>query len=150
MSSPDVDGKETLQWSTLIRFVGALLAILLILLLLVILWFWPFISQGRFMRNGEKWAKRVVTGDELQAWALKVLADPENKALRTNYPAQLRDLCWGDHPQVMVIANTNYPPPSVLLVWGHVDWMAGFEIGSTNFVGRGHEWQPGVYYIFQH
>ena len=155
MSNKWVNEKEMLRWSPLIRFVGVLLAIVLAAILLMIFSFWPFIYEGRFMRNGEKWAKRVVTGDEVQSWALKVLADPENKALRTNYPAQLRDLYLGDLPQVMITDNPKYPPASVDLVWGHHDWMAGFELGPTNFVrdGRGsevHEWQPGVYWVFDH
>lgn len=103
------------------------------------------------MKNGEKYAKRAVTGDELQAWALKVLADPENEKLKTNYPPQLRNLYSGSPPQVWVFnTNSTVSTPWVSLVWGHVDWASGFEIGATNYVGTGHKWQEGVYFFYDH
>lgn len=152
MSNNEGNQKARSGWSILIRLVGGALATLFAIIVLMMIWMWPFITSHGF--KGEKWAKRVVTGDELQTWALKVLADPENKALQTNYPAQLQNMCRNDPPHVMVVDNTNYPPAYVAVLWGHVDWMAGFQIGPTNFVSSAglerHEWQPGVYWFFDH
>lgn len=122
----------------------ALLGSVLILVLAATVLGWPFIQEARFLKYAQRDAKRMVSGDELQAWALKLLADPENQYLKTNYPAPLRNLYPGDLPLVMVERD------SVRLAWGHVDWMAGFAIGPTNFVTDGRKWQPGIYWFYQH
>jgi hypothetical protein len=132
------------------KIVGALLGTVLIGFLMMTTWFWPFIQEGRLFANAEKYAKRAVTGNELQAWAIKVLADPENDALKTNYPAQLRELYPGCSPRVMINTNPSLPNAYVNLFWDCGDWLGGFDIGPTNFASSGHEWQPGVYFFSQH
>jgi hypothetical protein len=128
--------------------VGLIISVPIILSVIV---FWPRIQEGRFMKNGEKYAKRAVTGNELQAWAMKALADPENEKLKTNYPPRLRNLYPGSPPQVWVInTNSTVSTPWVYLVWGGVDWMSGFEIGPSNYLGTGHKWQEGVYFDYAH
>jgi hypothetical protein len=150
MSSDKWSEKYLWPRSPLIRFARNLLAVgaavVFGFLLLVSLY------ESRYGFKGEAWARRKVTGDDLQAWALQLSADPENKVLKTNYPAELRNMYPGDLPIVMV-SNTNVRPTSVCLAWGHIDWMAGFAIGPTNFVCgnlNAHEWQPGVYWFHDH
>jgi hypothetical protein len=150
MSNDDWSENDLLPWSSLIRFTRNLLAIGAAIVLGFFLL--GTLYQSWYGFKGEKWAKRVVTGNDLQAWALKVLADPQNKVLKTNYPAELRDMYPGDLP-IVLVSGTNYPPASVCIAWGHIDWMAGFEIGPTNFVCghlNAHEWQPGVYWFHDH
>lgn len=100
------------------------------------------------MKNGEKYAKHAVTGDQLQAWALKLLADPQNEQLKTNYPGKLRQMVSDRQMYVEIITNSS--PHYVSIFWGGVDWQAGFNVGSTNFVDGGHKWQDGVYFFFNH
>jgi hypothetical protein len=103
-------------------------------------------------------ARRVITGVQLQNWATNFIAQhPTNtqvsfrlSELGTNFPPQLRDLAPRLGPNVVLYQWADAgQPPSILIWWGSGFLGAkGFEIGPTNFVGRGHEWQrPGVYFF---
>jgi hypothetical protein len=113
---------------------------------------WQF---DRLERN----ARKVITGTELQTWAINLLArypmetnlDLSISELDTNFPQQLRGLApqLGPHVFVYVYDDTNYPS-YVNVYWGSgFLGAAGFYIGSTNFVRSGgteHAWQPGVFF----
>ncbi|HVV73397.1 MAG TPA: hypothetical protein VHI52_18135 [Verrucomicrobiae bacterium] len=105
----------------------------------------------------ERNARKVITGSELQAWAVALLAKYATNTtlswseMQTNFPQQLRGLAPKLGPYVIVNRSENTNSPT----WVHVAWgsgflgATGFEIGSTNFQGldpKGHAWQPGVYF----
>lgn len=102
----------------------------------------------------EQRAKRRITGTQLQAWALNLLEQypttvtndtPDVSDLGTNFPRQLLGL-YHRTPYIRINQYTNFES-YVLLMWGGgMIGHCGFEIGSTNFIGRGHAWQPGVYF----
>jgi hypothetical protein len=112
---------------------------------------WQF---DRLERN----ARKVITGDELQAWATNFLVRyPTNdglslrvKDLGTNFPNQLLGLAPKLGPHVFIYQGRSDGSPNwVRLYWGSgFLGSTGFEIGPTNFVSRrpGHAWQPGVYF----
>jgi hypothetical protein len=133
-----------------IQFVAVLPVTFFISVATLILYFWPYIQEGTFLKNAEKDAKRMVTGDELQSWALKLLADPQNQLLKTSYPVQLRDLYPSHFPHVEIVTNSIQRTNFVYLSWGGVDWQLGFKIGPTNFVSSGHKWQDGIYFVAPH
>jgi hypothetical protein len=104
----------------------------------------------------EAHARSVITGAQLQNWATNFIAnEPTNPyalyrlaELGTNFPAQLRNLAPRVGPNVALYNGGNDErPPSVRIWWGSgFLGSTGFEIGPTNFVGRGRQWQqPGVY-----
>jgi hypothetical protein len=111
----------------------------------------------------EQNAKKAISANELQTWAVKVLGESSTYSvsqfweLRTNYPAKLRGLIIGIEPSVHIIPgsannaieNRTSNPPAVSLVWGSgFLGHRGFESGPTNFVSpRGSAWSPGVYFF---
>lgn len=116
--------------------------------------FRPFWEFGRIEHN----AKKGTTPEALQMWATNLIAKyPEGGHVRlselgTNFPVGLIDVAPRFGPSVFVFeAHGEDYPGSVRIVWGsgfmgHV----GFEIGPTNFVGRGHPWTAGVYFWDEH
>jgi hypothetical protein len=104
----------------------------------------------------EQNARKVITGAEIQTWATNLLdsypptntqINLERSKLGTNFPPQLLGLAprLGPH---LAIYLYNDSPRSLRLWWGSgFLGGSGFEIGSTNFVYKGHEWQPGVYFF---
>jgi len=130
-------------------FVGCILAGLYVIFI------WPTQRLYSSFDNLERNAKRVITGTQLQQWAMGLLAsEPTNPTpkvadLGTNFPPQLLGLIR-HRPYIQVQeANTN-SPGSVLLVWGSgFLGHSGFEIGPTIFVSyrpNAQAWQPGVYF----
>ena len=122
---------------------------------LYLIFIWPVQKVLRSFDNLESNARHVITGTQLQEWAVRLLTFPPTNStprvsqLGTNFPAQLLGLYR--HPPYIYIqeAGTN-SPGYVRLIWGS-GFMGhcGFEIGSTNFVSyRPNEqaWQPGVYF----
>lgn len=121
-----------------------------------VLWFSPPCSTVRSFDNLERNAERVTTAAELQAWALKVVAQypsPTNgyeylrrSDLKTDIPRPLLGL-YHNPPAIFVYETTADLPGHVRLIWGGgMIGHCGFEIGPTNFVSRGHLWQDGVYF----
>lgn len=106
----------------------------------------------------EQNARKVVTGAELQAWAVNLLAQhtPSNTRLNpsqfgADFPKALLDLAPDIGPSVYVYEkdDKNYPVACVHINWGSgMLGAAGFEVGPTNFVSLqpSHAWQPGVYF----
>lgn len=121
-----------------------------VLLLLGVIWLPPFCLtvDGYAVRHLEENARKVTTGDELQTWATNVLANPDNYKLRSEYPSGLRWVHPQRNPRVSV--HTNLESGYVALGWDEVDINAELEVGPTNFVGAGHKWQDGVYFLFDH
>lgn len=122
--------------------------------------------QGHRFAQLESNARKVITPQELQAWALKLISDSHSysnpqqfRTIRTNYPPKLASLVPGLEPDVNINeANAiNSPldwtniPPSVSLIWGSgFLGHRGFMVGPTNFQwSQEHQWAPGVYF-FQH
>lgn len=102
----------------------------------------------------EQHAKTGITGDQLQSWALNLLerhpttvtnTSPDISDLGANFPRQLLGLYH--HPPYIQINKHTDTPTYVLVMWGGgMIGHRGFEIGATNFIGRGHAWQPGMYF----
>ena len=105
----------------------------------------------------EQNAKKVITGDELQAWATHLLAQyPSNttliaSALGTNFPQRLLSLAPDLGPSVRV----KFPDDPNSPGWVSLGWGSGFlgsrflEVGSTNFADtspKADAWQPGIYF----
>ena len=105
----------------------------------------------------EQNAKKVITGDELQAWATHLLAQyPSNTTLRasalgTNFPQRLLSLAPDLGPSVRV----KFPDDTNSPGWVSLCWGSGFlgsrflEVGPTNFAdksSKAYAWQPGVYF----
>ncbi len=118
----------------------------------VLVWLSPPCSTFRSFDNLETSAKRRVSGPELQAWAMGLLAQYPTSTqfwssrLGTNFP--LRDL-YHNPADVMIWEATSNSPAYVYLMWGGgFIGHCGFEIGPTNFISlRGtHKWQDGVYF----
>jgi hypothetical protein len=119
--------------------------------------------QGRRFGYLEENARKVITPQELQAWALRLIADSHSytnsaqfNTIRTNYPSQLGKLVPGLGPDVNINeANSiNSPldwtniPPSVSLIWGSGPLgHRGFIVGPTNLESGGNQWAPGVYFF---
>src|SRR3954465_9972701 len=91
----------------------------------------------------EQNARKVITAQQLQAWATRLLDEyPTMQSnnlwasqLYTNFPPQLRGFAprIGPHVFVMVYDETNQPP-FVNLSWGSGFLGAtGFYVGRTNF-----------------
>lgn len=118
--------------------------------LTLFLWvnFWAGDRTDYAYEQLEESAKKLVTAAELQKWATNVLAHPEDYTLQTNYPSGLRRIRWVRMPDTMFRTNMD-EPPFVVLDWGGRDTVAKFEIGPTNFVGEGHKWREGVYFVFE-
>ena len=104
----------------------------------------------------EQNARKVITGSELQAWAVQILAQyptPTNgqmdlrlSDLAAPLPKPLLGL-YHRPPDIFVYETTTNDPGHVRLNWGGgLIGHCGFEIGPTNFVGMGHPWQDGVYF----
>ncbi len=126
-----------------------LVGVLLVPISFILLPLGFLVVDGYALGHLEANARNVVTGDELQAWATKVLAHPGDYSLRTNYPSALRRVHPLREPSTSICTNLDNPP-FVTLEWNEVDIEIGFEIGPTNFVGRGQKWQDGVYFVFSH
>jgi len=132
-----------------------IIAVACILVALYFIFIWPTQRVYRSFDNLERNARKVITGTELQEWAIGLLtlaptnSRPRVSELGTNFPAQLLGLFR--HPPYILIqeANTN-SPASVFLMWGSgFLGHSGFEIGPTNFVSyraNARAWQPGVYF----
>lgn len=122
------------------------------------------IHQDRRLSHLEQNAHKVITGPELQAWALKLLSEyrsyPSAQAyqmIRTNYPPQVHGLVPGLRPDVFIneVNSTNSPrdwtntPSTVSLIWGNgLLGHRGFTVGPTNFAMTGaSSWSPGVYFF---
>jgi len=103
----------------------------------------------------ERNARKVITPDQLQAWAMQLLAaHPTNDSLRvselgTNFPPQLLGV-YHLPPDVSIRAAGTNSPGSVFLMWGGgLIGHCGFEVGPTGFVcyrEHARAWQPGVYF----
>lgn len=76
--------------------------------------------DGYAIGHLEENARKVVTGDELQAWAANVLAHPDDHSLQTNYPSALRRVHPLRPPRTSICTNL-YDPPFVTLDWNEVD-----------------------------
>lgn len=119
----------------------------------------------------EQNASKVITGDELQAWATNLLARYPMETnlypsqLGTNFPQQLRRLAPRLGPDIAIhVDDETNMQPFVQLTWGSgMLGASGFYVGSTNFVycgwtdvtnyvrGEGfymHVWQPGVWFFY--
>lgn len=126
--------------------VSTVVAIHLISLLLI-----SWAIQGWRSGHKEEKAKALITGAELQAWALQLLSQyPTNSqftvsALGTNFPRELLKLDR-EEPQIATVEATAYSSAHVLVMWQY----CGLEVGPTNFVSTGppimRMWQPGVYF----
>ena len=110
----------------------------------------------RSFNNLEQNARKVITGPELQAWAVQIVAQyptPTNgqmdlrlSDLAAPLPKPLLGL-YHRPPDIFVYETTTNDPGHVRLNWGGgLIGHCGFEIGPTNFVGMGHPWQDGVYF----
>ena len=132
-----------------------IIAVACVLTALYFIFIWPAQRVYRSFDDLERNARKVITGTQLQAWAIGLLTlaptnpTPKVSELGTNFPAQLLGLYR--HPPYIQIqeANTN-SPASVFLMWGGgFIGHCGFEIGPTNFVSyrfNARAWQPGVYF----
>src|SRR5262249_43141885 len=108
----------------------------------------------------ESRARKVITGSQLQAWAVQLLTRYSTNSmlkiseLGTNFPQQLRGVAPRVGPLIYInYVDENDPtnnPPWVDLYWGSgLLGACGFEVGQTNFVSinpTAHAWQPGVYF----
>lgn len=120
--------------------------------------------QIRQFARLEQNARKVITAEDLQKWALKLISDSHSytnseqfRSIRTNYPPQLGRLMPGLTPDVNINeANSiNSPldwtniPPSVSFIWGSgFLGHRGFMVGPTNFEWSGSDqWAPGVYFF---
>jgi hypothetical protein len=129
------------------------LSLTLLLTCFTVLWFSPPISIFRSFDNLERNAKSVITAAELQAWAMKVVAQyPDSTKrlhrsdLKSDIPKPLLGL-YHNPPDIFVYETTPDLPGHVRLIWGGgMIGHCGFELGPTNFVARGHLWQDGVYF----
>lgn len=122
---------------------------------------WSYIPVWQF-DHLEQHARKVITGQQLQAWATRLLDEyPTMQSnyvwtsqLHTNFPPQLRGFAprLGQSVSVLVFDDTN-EPPFVNLMWGSGFLGAtGFYVGRTNLtMNPGNAricraWQPGVYF----
>ena len=133
--------------------------IALVVVLLVGVFFYAGCKPVWQFDHLERNARRAITADELQAWAVNLLAQHPSYTnlslpdLGTNFPPQLRDLAPKLGPMIVVFEGADSNSPA----WVFVHWGSGFlgshgfEIGPTNFVSgrRSHAWQPGVYFFDQ-
>lgn len=108
--------------------------------------FWSF-------RQLERNAQKRITGNELQAWATNLLQASATSGyvsvsnLGTNFPQQLLGV-YHQPPSIFVHCGESNSPGWVSIMWGGgVIGLSGFCIGPTNYVGNGHRWQDGVYFL---
>jgi len=101
----------------------------------------------------EQSARRAISGTELQHWAVGLLAvKPDGgyvslSELGTNCPEQIRSI-YHQPPMVSVHSSNSNSPGWVSVMWGGgMMGLSGFQVGPTNFVGSGHRWQEGVYFL---
>jgi hypothetical protein len=122
------------------------------IIILALVWFSPTCRVFRSFDHLEQNARKVIKGSELQAWAIQEVAQyPTDMHVRRSdlvapLPKQLLSL-YHNPPDIFVYETTTNYPGHVRLIWGGgMIGHKGFEIGPTNFVGRGHPWQEGVYF----
>jgi hypothetical protein len=139
---------------TIAKKIGATAAVVLGGLLL-----FHFISVWRTYRsfsNLEQNAKKAIPGAEIQKWATQIVAQHPNPEyghaelrlsdLSPPLPRPLLGL-YRSPPNLYVYETTTNHPGHVRLIWGGGNiGHCGFEIGPTNFVGKGNPWQNGVYF----
>lgn len=96
--------------------------------------------------------KTSITANELQAWAVQILAKPMDASgagvdVADLVPDRLKNL-YDRPPSAIAHADRENRPGSVTIMWGGgFIGHCGFDLGSTNYdLGRGKEWQPGVYF----
>lgn len=96
--------------------------------------------------------KASITSDELQAWAVGILAKPLDASgggvdVAALVPENLKNL-YDRLPSAIANADREDRPGSVTILWGGgFIGHCGFDLGSTNYdLGRGEQWQPGVYF----
>lgn len=121
--------------------------LLLLLSVSVLRPFWTSKVDGYAFKHLEANAKKAVTANELQAWATNVLAHPNDYRLQTNYPSSLRRIHPTREPRTRIC--TNLDQPYVVLDWTAEDILVEIQVGRTNFVGWGHKWQDGVYFLYE-
>lgn len=123
-----------------------------ILACLAAVWFSPNCRIIRSFDNLERNARKTISGPDLQAWALRLLAEYPKETnfwsdrLGTNFP--LASL-YHAPARVIIRESTTNSPAFVYLMWGGgFVGHCGFEIGPSNFVSlRGdNKWQDGVYF----
>jgi hypothetical protein len=141
---------------------GFLIALVFLLAMLGGCIYWSYKPAWQF-DHLEQNARKVITAQELQAWATRLLDEyPTMQSnylwasqLHTNFPPQLRGLAprLGQSVSVLVFDDTN-EPPFVNLTWGSGFLGAtGFYVGRTNFTTPPglnrtcRAWQPGVYFF---
>jgi hypothetical protein len=123
--------------------------------------YWSYKPAWQF-DHLEQNARKVITGQELQAWATRLLDQYPTmetnyvwaSQLRTNYPQQLRGVAPRIGPFVYVKGDDDTNgPPFVSLRWGSaLLGDTGFYVGRTNFTMDAgmnrtwRAWQPGVYF----
>jgi hypothetical protein len=147
------------MWRLLNDRVVLITAALLALLAALYVWFffiWPIQKLNRSFNNLERNAKRVITGTQLQTWAVGLLSayptnsSPRVSELGTNFPPQLLSL-YHRPPSIGVYqADTNWGGHVQLLWGGGFIGVCGFDIGATNYVScyaHARAWQPGVYFV---
>jgi len=134
------------------RYAFVIVTCLMILLFVAV---WPIFRVFWSFDHLEQNAKRVITGSQLQAWAISVLEHPPTNItyriseLGTNFPPQLLGL-YHYPPTIDIYEATTDSPGSVILTWGGgLIGHCGFVVGPTNFVDyhlNAHAWQDGVYF----
>ncbi|MBE0542444.1 MAG: hypothetical protein IH623_13875 [Verrucomicrobia bacterium] len=112
-------------------------------------------NLSRSFDNLERNAKKVISGDELQSWAARLLEEPPANANRrvtdpgVNFPMQMLGL-YQQPPTITIQESNLHSPASILLSWGSgMMGSCGFEIGPTNYISyrpNARAWQPGVYF----
>jgi hypothetical protein len=122
--------------------------------------YWSYKPAWQF-DHLEQNARKVITAQELQSWATRLLDQyPTTETnlvlvsqLHTNFPQQLRGLAPRLGPNVYVTYYDTNKTPFVELSWGSgFLGNTGFYIGRTNFtMNAGFDkvcraWQPGVYF----
>ena len=130
--------------------------IVILLVCAAAIWFSPTCRLIRSFDHLEQNARKSITGSELQAWVVQVVAQypaPTNGYMRVRrseliaaLPKPLSDL-YHNPPDIFVYETATNSPGHVRLVWGGgMIGHCGFDIGPTNFISAGHRWQDGVYF----
>ena len=95
-------------------------------------------------------ARKNTDPSELQRWAADLLRryppDATNYSGPFTLPQGVADV-WDDPPHVSLIESGPAHEAHVRLLWGSGPlghW--GFWLGSTNFMGPGTMWRPGVFW----
>jgi hypothetical protein len=133
------------QWSFIIQ-----MAIGVAVVLTAYLWIRSHWDPHYIARRCETHARQSTNPAELQRWAADLLRryppDTTNYSGPFDLPGGVAKI-WDHPPHVSLVESGPVEEAHVRLLWGSGllgHW--GFRLGSTNFVGLGKMWAPGVFW----